>query len=133
MFYLDDGRRLRLPASSIAWEIVDGEPGSEVPPPSTTWELASVVFRAPIPVGGTHVQLGFWSAEKHPDIQCVETEFGVRLTTAGVTAIIPWGSIAVLTDRAVTLPPSLRTDDPAAETTSSMPPPPRRAPVRRTP
>jgi hypothetical protein len=145
-FYLDDKRRLRLPATSIAWLIEDAEPGLEIPPPPTTWELATVVFRGEIHVGGTHTTLGFWDRDKHPEITCVETERGVRLTIPGGRdgktpsrdVSIQWGGVSTLFDRPVAPPRTpLKNEWPVHETTPSAvpskmsPPAPRRAFVRK--
>lgn len=123
-FYPDENRRLRIPVTSQAWIIEDDKPGAEVPPPSWLWQLSSCTFRTEVPIAGRYVSLGFWSAHKHTDIECTETERGIRLAVKGAgIAIVPWHSVATLTDRRIAeIPPPPVDAFPLDQHTPSLPP-----------
>jgi hypothetical protein len=123
-FYPDDNRRLRVPVTSMAWMIEDEKPGAEVPPPSWLWQLSSVTFRTEIPLAGRYVSLGFWSADKHTDVEASETPLGVQLAVkGGSTALVPWHSVATLIDKRIAdIPPPPVDAFPVEEVTPSAPP-----------
>lgn len=134
-FYLDDNRRrFRMPVSSIAWVIDDDVPGLEVAPPSVQWQLATVVFKQEISIGGQRGSIGFWDAARYPEIACIETDLGFRLELPDKRVVnVALHMVATIMDAKVTAAapqPEPRNDWPAAEVTPAQPP---RRPAPRKP
>ena len=125
-FFISDDKRLRVPASSVAYVVEDDVTGSEVTPPDRAWALESVTFKTAISIGGRHVSLNFWSADKYPDVQCRESERGIELVVfGGGNTIVPMHSVATIRDKRIappTIPPPPADSWPVDEHTPTMPP-----------
>ena len=101
-FYRDDGRRIRIPHTSVAWEREDDEP---VPtfaiPDAKSWVLQSVVFVGTAPhVGGKWTAIEHYDRHRHTDVRCEELAGEVRLysSVAKTRTIVPAHSIGWFVD-----------------------------------
>ena len=95
-------------------------------PPDWAWALESVTFKVAIPIGGRHVSLNFWSADKYSDVQCRQTERGIELVVPGNgTTIVPMSSVATIRDKRIAAPamtPPPADAWPVEEVTPTAPP-----------